>query len=452
MARLASPVVVAYLLQKSIDIACVFALGHKGALELAAAALGSMYISVTGWAVANGMATALDTLGSQSYTASKDSYALGVYLQRAMLIMFLITLPIGVSWWHAESILLYLGQSPELSVLSGAFTRWALPALVPYFMFECMKRYLQAQGIMDAGTYILMITSPFNAILNYLLIWWPPMAVGFIGAPIAIAITHWFNFGLSIMYVRYIGGGKCWGGFSREAFRGWGQFIKLGLAGVGLICSEWWAFEIVALAAGYLGTISLAAQSIVLTTVAILYMIPSGISITVANRIGNELGAKNDNRAHLACNSALLLAACVATFNTLLLLIFKGQWGLLFNNDPEVVELVSKVLPIVALFQIGDVFGGICGGVLRGAGQQHFGAYLTLFGYYAICFPLGLYLAFRMHMGLAGLWWGLCSALFIVSIGEVWMILRLDWADEVMRCHQRIDYGDEVDKEETSMV
>ncbi|KAI8051287.1 mate-domain-containing protein [Syncephalis plumigaleata] len=451
LARLASPVVLAYLLQKSIDITSVFSLGHLGAEQLAASALGTMYNSVTGWSVALGMATALDTLGSQAYTASRDPYALGVYLQRAMLILLVMSVPIGFIWWFAEGILLALGQSPELSALSSLFIRWSLPSLVPYLMFECMKRYLQAQGIMNAGTYILLITSPINVLTNYLLVWWPPISLGFIGSPIATSCTHWLNLFLAILYVRYVKGGECWGGFSREAFRHWGQFLRLGLSGMALICSEWWAFEVVALAAGYLGTIPLAAQSVVLTTATITYMIPAGISITACNRIGNELGLKNANRAKLATNSALLLALAVSTFNTALLILFKDEWGYLFNSDPEVVELVGKILPIAALFQIGDVFGGIGGGVLRGTGQQHLGAYLTLFSYYVIALPMGVYFTFQLDMGLAGLWWGLCTALFLVAAGEVWAILTVDWNEQVIRCQERIEH-DNIYEEETCVV
>ncbi|RKP24916.1 mate-domain-containing protein [Syncephalis pseudoplumigaleata] len=451
LTRLATPVVLAYLLQRSIDITSVFSLGHLGASELAASALGTMYNSVTGWSVALGMATALDTLGSQAFTASRDPYALGVYLQRAMLILLVMSVPIAVIWWFAEGILLALGQNPELSALSSLFIRWSLPSLIPYLMFECMKRYLQAQGIMHAGTYILMITSPINVLANYLLVWWPPISLGFIGAPIATSFTHWLNLLLSVLYVRYVQGGACWGGFSRDALRNWGQFLRLGLAGMALICSEWWAFEVVALAAGYLGTIPLAAQSVVLTSATITYMIPAGISITACNRIGNALGRKHANRAKLATHGALLLALAVSTFNTSLILVFKDDWGYLFNSDPEVVALVSKILPIAALFQIGDVFGGVGGGILRGTGQQHLGAYLTMFGYYTVSLPVGIYLTFVLDMGLAGLWWGLCVALFIVAAGEVWAILRLDWDEQVVRCQERIQHEDAYE-EETCVV
>ncbi|RKP10297.1 mate-domain-containing protein [Thamnocephalis sphaerospora] len=438
LSRLASPVVMAFLLQKSIDITSVFSLGHLGAQELAASALGTMFIAVTGWSVALGMATALDTLASQAYTASPDPRMLGIYLQRAILVLMLMAVPIAGLWWYADSVLVMLGQEPELSALSGLFIRWSMFSLVPYVGFECIKRYLQAQGIMHAGTYILMITSPLNVLTNYLLVWWPPISLGFIGAPIATSCTHWLNLLLGVLFVRYVDGSRCWGGWSREALRDWGPFIRLGLAGVAFVCGEWWAFEVVALAAGYLGTVPLAAQSIILTTASFTYMIPAGVSIAACNRIGNELGLRHANRAKLAAYSALLLALIISTFNTTFLILLKDRWGYLFNSDPEVVALVGTLLPIAALFQVGDVFGGVGGGILRGIGQQHIGAYLTIVSYYFISLPLGLYLTFSLDMGLAGLWWGLCLALFIVAIGEVRVIMRADWQEEVERCATRI--------------
>jgi MATE family multidrug resistance protein len=163
-----------------------------------------------------------------------------------------------------------------------------------------------------------------------------------------------------------------------------------------------------------------------------------GISIAACNRIGNALGMRHAYRAKLAAHSSMLLATVISTFNTLVLLIFKDRWGYLFNRDPEVVALVSALLPIAALFQVGDVFGGVGGGILRGLGMQHIGAYLALFSYYAVSLPFGLYLAFKCDYGLAGLWWGLCLALFIVAVGEAWTILRVNWPQEVDRCAKRI--------------
>jgi MATE family multidrug resistance protein len=51
------PVIGTYMLQNSLQMASVFTLGRLGATQLAAAALGSMFASVSAWSIAHGMTT-----------------------------------------------------------------------------------------------------------------------------------------------------------------------------------------------------------------------------------------------------------------------------------------------------------------------------------------------------------------------------------------------------------
>ena len=123
-------------------------------------------------------------------------------------------------------------------------------------------------------------------------------------------------------------------------------------------------------------------------------------------------------------------------------------FGYLFSDDEAVVKLVSKVMPLVASFQVADGLAGSCGGVLRGqgklsshgfssgtrtpSGRQHLGAVFNLVAYYVLALPMGVSLAFKTSLGLQGLWIGQVVALFIVGIGEyltVW--LWTDWDKEV---------------------
>jgi len=64
------PVMAAYTLQNSIQTATVVVTGRLGPDELSAAAFAMMLATVTGWCLAFGGTTALDTLGSQAFTYS----------------------------------------------------------------------------------------------------------------------------------------------------------------------------------------------------------------------------------------------------------------------------------------------------------------------------------------------------------------------------------------------
>lgn len=62
--------------------------------------------------------------------------------------------------------------------------------------------------------------------------------------------------------------------------------MALGVPGVVMVCAEWWAFEILALAAGLLGETKLAAQAVILNTCSLTYSIPLGVCIATSTRIG----------------------------------------------------------------------------------------------------------------------------------------------------------------------
>jgi multidrug resistance protein, MATE family len=80
-----------------------------------------MLCNVTGFSVGQGMASALDTLCSQAHTGSRDKHALGKHLQRAIIVMAILTFPIAILWTFTEPLLVLVGQDPEISKLAGVF-------------------------------------------------------------------------------------------------------------------------------------------------------------------------------------------------------------------------------------------------------------------------------------------------------------------------------------------
>ncbi|KAL8881425.1 MAG: hypothetical protein Q9198_001377 [Flavoplaca austrocitrina] len=430
------PVILAYALQNSLQTISVVIVGRGSPEDLATAAFAYMFAMATAWLIALGGTTALDTLGSSSFTGSKDRHDLGILLQRAFFILGLFYIPIMILWAVSEPLFKALGQGEQLSRDSHRFLCCLIPGGLGYIYFEAMKKYLQAQEIMRPGTYVLLITSPLNAGLNYLFVY--TFEIGLLGAPIATGISYWLSFFLLVAYTRFIDGYQCWGGWSRKCLRNMGTFSCLAALGVLHVGTEWWAFEIVALAAGRLGTIPLAAQSVIMTSDQVMTTIPFGLGIATSARVGNLLGAKNAKGAARAAHTSAWLSILLGSLVLVILMASKEHFAKIFNDDSEVVKLTAEVLPYVAIFQIADGLNGSCGGSLRGMGRQHIGAAVNIVSYYAGALPLGIYLAFH-GWGLAGLWVGQCIALYLVGALE-WIIVAFsNWEYQVKKAYDRMD-------------
>lgn len=295
---------------------------------------------------------------------------------------------------------------------------------------------------MRPGTYVLLITSPLNVALNYLFVY--TFKLHLIGAPLATGLSYWLSFLLLVLYSRFIAGSRCWGGWTRACLANISTFARLAILGVIHVGTEWWAFEIVALAAGRLGTIPLAAQSVIMTTDQVMNTIPFGIGVAASARVGNLLGARNAKGAARAANTAAWLSMIMGVLVLIVLMAVKDFYAKIFNDDEDVVRLTAKVMPYVALFQIADGLNGSCGGSLRGMGRQHIGAVVNLVSYYMGALPLGIWLAFH-GWGLMGLWVGQCIALYLVGAIEWVVVAWSDWEWQVKKAFERMDHGEVVE-------
>lgn len=163
--------------------------GHIGTVELAASSLASMTSNVVALSVIQGFCSALDTLCTQSYTSSRPKDT-SLHALRTFVVLMMLLIPQVVVFWNGESILLLLKQDPRVAERAGAYLKVLSFGLPGYAGFECMRRFLQSQGLMTAPTIVLLVTAPMNALLNYLLVWGPDsIRLGFVGAPLATAIS-----------------------------------------------------------------------------------------------------------------------------------------------------------------------------------------------------------------------------------------------------------------------
>ncbi|KAF2121175.1 mate-domain-containing protein [Lophiotrema nucula] len=438
LVKTSAPLILTFLLQYSLPVASIFTVGRIGKVELGAVSLASMTASITGYAVYQGLATSLDTLCAQAYGSGRP-HLVGLQLQRMLYFLWLITIPISIIWACGTQLLSLIVPEQETARLAGLYLKVLIAGAPGYAAFEAGKRYVQAQGLFSATMYILLFCAPLNALMNYIFVW--RLKWGFIGAPIAVSITENILPLLLFLYVRFIDGHQCWGGFDRRALRNWMPMIKLALPGLVMVLAEFLAFEILTLSSSWLGQTPLAAQSVLGSITGITFQIPFPMSVAASTRIANLIGATLAVPAKTAAKVAGVFAVFLGLFNVILLSSLRNYIPRLFTPDPDVIELVADLLPLCAAFQLFDALACTCNGILRGLGRQEIGGYVGLFAYYIVGLPISFGTGFGAKWGLYGLWSGPALALGIVAAIEGLFISRTNWQRAVEDAHRRNSAG-----------
>nr|QFR37243.1 MATE transporter [Cyberlindnera americana] len=421
----AIPLIVTFLLEQIFSVVCVLVVGHLGKSELAAVSLATMTSNIV-FAVFEGLATALDTLCPQAYGAG-DLHGVGIHLQRCTLLSLTLFVPFGFIWWFSDVILSLLVPEKEVVQLASQFLRLMLPGAPAYIVFENLKRYLQAQGIFEAGTYVLLFCAPLNVLVSYVLVWDSRIGIGFIGAPIAVTLNFWLMLILLTSYVIFIDGSKCWGGFSKKSLDHWNDLLHLAIPGVIMLMAESFSYEIMTLFSSYWGTDYMATQSAVSTLASLTYMIPFSVGIASSTRIANFIGAKRIDCAKLAADIGIQAAVLTGVINCLVFLIFRRQLAGVFSKDPQVVSMTVDIFPLIAVIQIFDSLNAVAGCCLRGQGMQRTGSTVNLIVYYIIGIPLAWVLGFFFELKLVGLWVSIGISIALIGIIEAWFVLAAKW-------------------------
>jgi len=180
--------------------------------------------------------------------------------------------------------------------------------------------------------------------------------------------------------------------------------IQLALPGLLTVLAEYLAFEILTLAASWISPTHLAAQSVLSTLSVLICQASFAMSVAASTRIANLVGAALSDAAKLGAKVSFVASCCVGTLNLIILYSLRNHLPWLLTNDPEVADLVTKVLPICAVCELFDALAANRNGVLRGLGKQAIGGWIGLLSYYAVGIPISLGTGFGLHWHLYGFW------------------------------------------------
>lgn len=329
------PLITTFLLQYSLSLSSLFIVGNMCTIkEFSSLSLAIMFYNITGLSPIEGIATCLDSYCSTSYTSGNLKYV-GVFAVRCYLLILCMFVPIIICWFTSNYWMQYFlpPQHYDLIPDIARFLRvitWGMPALT---LFETGKRFVQAQGFYEITTLSLIFIFPINLFLIYFL----TSKLGFIGAPIAMAMSHWLMGCSLVVYCLKIRPEtlQCWmplnakvpkkqeelveeevehdivqhdsskyGSLNHRApavfeeelvspfLQNWLSMLNLAFPGLLMILSEYLSFEILTIFTTFLGDEELIAiQTVIASLGTLMYQDLFGLGVVISTRIGQFIGS-----------------------------------------------------------------------------------------------------------------------------------------------------------------
>src|SRR5712691_10307222 len=375
--QLAWPVMISNLLQTlttTVDVIMVGALGTEAPAAVAAVGFGGQFIFLF-FSVMISVSAGTIALVSRAIGANDLPEADRV-LKQSLVLGAILSIPLTL-----------VGFFQFISFLGSAALRGAGDTVTPLWIGVLVN-------IVNFGINVNLIFG--NAFVPRLGV--PGAAIGtsisyVVGAAVLVAILLRGKHRLKL----HIGGGWVHMDTVRRIFRiGWPAALEQILLQVAFLL--WVGMVIV------FGTEILAAHQIGLRIQSFAFMPGFGFAIAATALVGQNLGARNPDRAEKSGWEAMKFSVAVMSVIAVGIFLFAEPIARVFIGDPVVVSWSVTFIRIhaVSIPAVGIFFA--IDGALRGAGDTRFPLLTSLSGMYLVRLPLSAIFGFVLGWGIVGIW------------------------------------------------
>jgi MATE family multidrug resistance protein len=411
--RLAAPMALTQLSQIAMMTTDLAFIGRLGGDAIAAAALaGTIYF--VSFTFGMGLMSAVAPLAAQAFGAG-DAPLVRRSLHAGLWAGLLVALPIMAFPLQGETILLALGQAREPARLAQNYMFGLAWGVAPALWFMALRSFMGAVNRPEPVLWITLAAIPINALLVYPLLYgaWGLPALGLFGAGLATSLVNLGSFLAGLWFTTRKAPLRDYHVLARLWRIDWSLMRQIVVIGAPMSLAfllEYGLFSTAALLMGLIGTAPLAAHQVALQIVAILYMIPYGISMAATVRVGHAAGRHDAYGVRRAGLTAIAIGVALAAVLTVAVVgarLTIAQFFLGRGEDDPTVTLATTLLVIGATFFITDALQTVTNGALRGIKDTRIPLLFATIGYWLVGFPASYALGFHTPLGAAGIWVGL---------------------------------------------
>jgi putative MATE family efflux protein len=429
---LAIPMVLELVLESTFAVVDVFWVGRLGANAVATVGLTESLLSLV-FAVSLGLGLSTTAMVARRI-GEKDPEGAAVAGVQAIVIGLALSVLMGLPClFYASDLLRLMGASPEIVAMGSGYTRIALGGSGVLLMLFLNNAIFRGAGDAAIAMRLLWVSNIINLALDPCLIfgWGPFPKMGVTGA--ALATFTGRGIGMLYQFYRLMRGTERIRILRSQVRVNFGVLVRLirvsltGILQFGIAHTSW--IGLVRIVSTF-GAAAVAGYTIAIRVVIFLIMPSWGLSNAAATLVGQNLGAKQPERAEKSVwRTGLYNMLFLGTLGILMVMIAEPVVRL-FTQDPAVVPLAASCLRILSYGNIGYAYGMVMLQAFNGAGDTVTPTIVFFFGFWMLEIPLAYWLALRRGMQSGGVFWAIVIAEAAIAAAGIVLFRRGKWKQQ----------------------
>ena len=364
-------------------------------------------------------------VGEQDLKGAREAAVQAIFLG------VLVALVVGViGLLYNKEILALMGAEPDLIEEGHGYTKWLIGGNITILLLFLINAIFRGAGDASIAMWTLVLSNGLNIILDPIFIfgWGPVPEYGVMGAAIATNIGR----GTAVVFQLGI------------LFFGWGKIklvlndvilnvkvmfnlIRVSLGGIAqfLIGTSSWVFLMRIMSE--FGSEVLAGYTIAIRVMMFTLMPSWGMSNAAATLVGQNLGAKQPERAEKSVWITGKYNAYFMGLVSIVYLLFAKQIVGMFNSTPSVVDNGGLCLQIIAAGYIFYAYGMVVTNAFNGSGDTQTPTKINLISFWLFQLPLAYLLALVLGFGAMGVFIAITTAEVLLAIIAIVWFRKGNW-------------------------
>ncbi len=420
---LSVPMVLEMMMESIFFLVDAYFVSSLGANAIATVGLTESVLTLV-YAVAIGLSMGVTAIvarriGEKDVRSAAHTAVQSIYL--GVLIAILVSI---VGMLFPKEILALMGGEADLVAEGYGYTQILLGGNVTIMLLFIINAIFRGAGDASVAMRVLIFSNLLNIVLDPLFIfgWGPIPAFGVKGAAIATTIGRGSAVIFQLLILFY--------GWSRikitlrdlgVQFQLMMRLIKVSLGGIGqfIIGTSSWVFLMRIMAE--FGSEVLAGYTIAIRVLMFTLMPSWGMSNAAATLVGQNLGARQPDRAERSVWKTSKYNAWFMAAVSVFYLVFAEGILQIFSENPAVIENGALSLRVIAAGYVAYAYGMVVIQAFNGAGNTRTPTIINFFCFWLFQLPVAYVASIHLEWGAFGVLLAITAAEILIAIvGIIW--------------------------------